>query len=84
MIYVVYRINEIDCDVCLNFLLEKLEKHNIYAEIFCDKCHTLTIKLNNEQEIKRVSKIITDSGYENKFEYIGTKNHQHSGENSDY
>lgn len=83
MIYVVYKVNEIDCDVCLDFLLSKLKKHNIESEIFCDKCHTLTIKLNDENQIEKVSKIISDYGYENKFEYITTKTHQHSGESDD-
>lgn len=83
MIYVVYKVNEIDCDVCLDFLLSKLKKHNIESEIFCDKCHTLTIKLNDKNQIEKVSKIISDYGYENKFEYIGTKTHQHDGKNDD-
>lgn len=78
MIYVVYRVDEIDCDSCLNFLLKKLKKHNIDAEIFCDECHTLTLKLNDEYEIDKVSEIIEKYGYENKFEYIGTKEHHHT------
>lgn len=83
MIYVVYKVNEIDCDVCLDFLLNKLKKHNIESEIFCDKCHTLTIRLNDELQINKVSKIISDYGYENKFEYIGTKNHEHTSYDND-
>ncbi len=77
MIHVVYKVNEIDCQSCLNFLLSKLKKYQIDVEIFCGQCNTLTVRLDNESEIETVSKIISDAGYDNQFIYVGTRAHKH-------
>ncbi len=80
MVHAVFKVNEIDCDVCLSFLLKKLAKYHVDVEIFCGTCHTLTVKLQDESEISHISKIISDAGYDNSFEYLGTVDHQHLNE----
>lgn len=77
MVYAVYKVNEIDCRVCLDFLLNKLKKYQIDVEIYCGECNTLTLQLENEAEIGNVSKIISEAGYDNKFVYLGTREHRH-------
>ncbi len=77
MIHVVYKVNEVDCQSCLNFLLNKLKKYQIDVEIFCGQCNTLTVKLEDESEIETVSKIISEAGYDNQFVYVGTTKHTH-------
>ncbi len=77
MVHVVYKVNEIDCQDCLDFLVNKLKKYQIEVEIYCGECNTLTLKLDSETEIGAVSKIISDAGYDNKFIYIGTTHHKH-------
>ena len=78
MISVVYKINEIDCDVCLDFLIKKLKKYRISHNVFCDKCSTLTLELDNEKMINKVSKIILDAVYENNFKEIAKNKHHHT------
>ncbi len=77
MIHVVYKVSEIDCQSCLDFLVNKLKKYQIDVQIYCGQCSTLTVKLEDESEIKNVSKIISDAGYDNQFVYVGSREHHH-------
>lgn len=64
MIKAVFQINELDCESCVEFLVNKLHKKKLIENYACEKCKSISFCVNNEQDVKKIQKVIHNFGFD--------------------